>query len=337
MQYRHTPTRRRVSRRIFGHRHSTIVVYLIAIAVAASAQTAPTSSASSDDRPQITAAASFGTPQLAVAAAPTRDPTTTNPNAAAAKSLAQRTLAAQPPAETPPPNTTSTTLPTPSTAPPKKAAPITPVSFSVAAGGSLPNGTTCATRVTKMRERVPANVKANKTKPTGKLNFAGNFGSNNKANAYLARVDGNYTGTTDEIIQWASCKWGIDPDIVRAQAFVESTWRQGALGGIANDQQYCVAGMKAPCPRAFGILQIRADYQKNTYPNSAISTAFNLDYSLAYWRTVYDGVSWLGTKPKGDLWGSIGAFYSGKYDDDPGKAYVAETQKQLRLRPWMSW
>ena len=38
------------------------------------------------------------------------------------------------------------------------------------------------------------------------------------------RVTGNFTGTTDEIIQWAACKWGIDEDIVRAQMAKESWW-----------------------------------------------------------------------------------------------------------------
>ena len=33
----------------------------------------------------------------------------------------------------------------------------------------------------------------------------------------LCNVTGNYTGTTDEIVRWAACKWGIDEDVVRAQ------------------------------------------------------------------------------------------------------------------------
>ena len=31
-------------------------------------------------------------------------------------------------------------------------------------------------------------------------------------------VDGDFAGTTDQLIQWAACKWGIDEDIVRAPA-----------------------------------------------------------------------------------------------------------------------
>jgi hypothetical protein len=42
----------------------------------------------------------------------------------------------------------------------------------------------------------------------------------------LPRVDGQFTGTTDEIIQWAACKWGLPDNFLRAEAEVESTWVQ---------------------------------------------------------------------------------------------------------------
>jgi hypothetical protein len=42
----------------------------------------------------------------------------------------------------------------------------------------------------------------------------------------LPRVDGQFTGTTDEIIQWAACKWGLADNYLRAEADTESTWFQ---------------------------------------------------------------------------------------------------------------
>jgi len=42
----------------------------------------------------------------------------------------------------------------------------------------------------------------------------------------LPRVDGQFTGTTDEIFQWAACKWGLPDKLIRADAVVESTWFQ---------------------------------------------------------------------------------------------------------------
>jgi len=42
----------------------------------------------------------------------------------------------------------------------------------------------------------------------------------------LPRVDGQFSGTTDEIIQWAACKWGLPDNYLRAEADTESTWFQ---------------------------------------------------------------------------------------------------------------
>ena len=46
--------------------------------------------------------------------------------------------------------------------------------------------------------------------------------------SYVSRVDGNFTGTTDEILQWGACKWGFDEDLVRAIAATETWWKQPA-------------------------------------------------------------------------------------------------------------
>jgi hypothetical protein len=42
----------------------------------------------------------------------------------------------------------------------------------------------------------------------------------------VRRVDGQFTGRTDEIFQWAACKWGLPDDVIRATAVEESTWFQ---------------------------------------------------------------------------------------------------------------
>ena len=47
---------------------------------------------------------------------------------------------------------------------------------------------------------------------------------------YKARVTGRYRGTTDEIIQWAAAKHGIDVDVMRAVAVIESWWRMSTVG-----------------------------------------------------------------------------------------------------------
>ena len=54
--------------------------------------------------------------------------------------------------------------------------------------------------------------------------------SRRRTSSSLPRINGDFTGTTAEILRWAACKWGIDQDIVFAQAAVESWWRQTTLG-----------------------------------------------------------------------------------------------------------
>ena len=71
---------------------------------------------------------------------------------------------------------------------------------------------------------------ANRTVPSPAQLASYNAASWGYADAYHRRVTGGFTGTTDEIIQWAACKWGWSDNVVRAQAIRESEWHQDALG-----------------------------------------------------------------------------------------------------------
>ena len=183
--------------------------------------------------------------------------------------------------------------------------------FALPPGATLPTDATCAKQIKKAPEVRSGNSTANHTKPSSRPSLKGSWGSDANADADLARIDGNFTGTTDEIIQWASCKWGLEPDVTRAEAIVESNWHQTSQGAIQQDQTRCIDNMQAPCPLAFGIMQIRADFNPATYPNSAASTAYNLDFALGMRRACYDGHIWLGTQTKGNAWGCVGVHYSG--------------------------
>ena len=46
----------------------------------------------------------------------------------------------------------------------------------------------------------------------------------------LDRITGHFTGTTDEIFQWAAAKWGLPDDLIRTIAYMESGWRQSNYG-----------------------------------------------------------------------------------------------------------
>lgn len=141
-------------------------------------------------------------------------------------------------------------------------------------------------------------------------------------------VTGAFTGTTDEIIQWAAHKWGFDEDVLRSSAAVESWWEQSFIGD----------GGASP-----GLYQLRTDAYPATYRLAKESTAFNADLYGAMMRYYYDGkATWLNdpccfggtTYTAGDLWGTIGAHYSGRWYSQSSNTYIAKVKDYLAQRVW---
>ena len=69
------------------------------------------------------------------------------------------------------------------------------------------------------------------------------------------------------------------------------------------------------------------------------STAFNVDYALAWRRACFEGeFPWLReTNPAydaGDEWGCIGAWYSGRWYDAQARGYIARVRKHLAEQSW---
>ncbi|MEQ3549121.1 hypothetical protein WIS52_01450 [Pseudonocardia nematodicida] len=187
-------------------------------------------------------------------------------------------------------------------------------------GAPLPTDAQCAARVTRASwEPRPENHEANHTVPPGPV--ASREWETPAAEALHRRVTGDFTGTTDEIIQWTSCKWGFDTDLTRAQALQESDWRQSTRGdgGVS-----------------YGLLQIKSTYWTGTYPYSARSTAYNLDWSLGLRRACFEGDLYDG-RGRGDEWGCIGAHYSGFWRDAEALQYVGLVQGYLERREWLAW
>ena len=166
-------------------------------------------------------------------------------------------------------------------------------------GSALPSGAECASRVRSAPEIRPENNAANNTRP-GPVDLRRNDW------AGFDRVDGNFVGTTDEIIQWAACKWGIDEDIARAQVIKESYWYQSTNGDAGE---------------SWGLGQVRISTDHPEFRDAVRdSSAFNLDYTYASWRACYEGVyTWLnsvernGTYGPGDEWGCMGVWFSGRW------------------------
>jgi autotransporter family porin len=210
----------------------------------------------------------------------------------------------------------------PTTAAPEEPPPDEhPLHFTtLPAGTRLRTGEQCAGMVRRSDwEPRPRNTDANQTRGTKLANVPA--GDPMSTSRYESWVDGDFTGTTDEILQWGACKWGLDEDIVRAIAMVESWWNQDAAGDHNT---------------TFGILQIKRTTHEGTYPLSLNSTAFNVDYALAWWRTCVEGgfSNWL-TATRGDTWGCIGAWYSGGWWDNDAVFYVQVVRQRLAEQGWL--
>ena len=177
----------------------------------------------------------------------------------------------------------------------------------------------------------PSNATENATVPTSSqlstfYSYTGQWGScDNLRN----KVTGKFTGTTDEIIQWAAWKWGLPEDVVRATAVTESWWDVDTVGD--NGQ-------------SFGLMQIKnvTKWHGGTYPMSADATAFNVDYWAGMVRHYFEGCAgWMKdysfngtTYAAGDLWGSVGAWYAGNWHSDAANWYIDEVKKHLTNRTW---
>ena len=144
---------------------------------------------------------------------------------------------------------------------------------------------------------------------------------------YARFVNGRFRGTTDEIIQWASYKWGIDTDVMRAVAAIESWWHMSTVGDNGD---------------SFGLYQVRRPY--HCWDECWIArrfTAWNADYYGGIIRGYYDGkMKWLNTVERGkdyvpgDLWGSVGAWFSGRWWTQPSADYITRVQGYLNDRVW---
>ena len=214
-------------------------------------------------------------------------------------------------------------------------------------GAALPTDAECAARVHHSAwEPRPDNTKANHTKPTQPVHLADDPAYDATFQAkYKPRVTGDFTGTTDEIIQWAACKWGLSDNMVRAQAVDESKWHQNT----ESDPEPATSGdcaphdTRNPCPTSFGILQIKWYFHPgksavgSSYPMSKTMTAFSLDYTLSEERGCYDGHSFVGKKAIGNLYGCMGVWYAGAWLTAPAEQYIARIKSDLNAKAWLHW
>jgi hypothetical protein len=198
-------------------------------------------------------------------------------------------------------------------------------------GASLPTEAACVTAVNA--SPIPENAPWNQNDGTGfnsNLPPAGGVPAyfyanapccNEMPHADFATVDGNYSGSTDDLIRITACKWGIDEDYVRAQAWIESGWHQDCAA--AHGGSGCIEGGDLNSPsgdpsglaitaitpggifsafNGFGnpggptdhwdswsIVQTKVFYAWMTWPMMEESTPFGLDYRYAEMRGCING------------------------------------------------
>lgn len=168
--------------------------------------------------------------------------------------------------------------------------------------------------------------------------------------AKMPFVQGQFTGTTTEMFSWAGCRWGIDENLLRAVAVIESTWHQSTWG------DRCGGG--DPTIGSFSVMQIK---NKNCdgsllwggMPDVVQSTALAVDLYAARLRACYngdfyDGDSWLyhGQTVRQIaaahgwsyvLWGCVGSWFSGDWYDSGAVNYIGNVQTALAQRAWLGY
>lgn len=218
-------------------------------------------------------------------------------------------------------------------------------------GARLPSSAQCArwARARPVKENKGSNRGPNQV--TGQTVTAAFFPAGDRPHAgrrLAPRINGDFTGTTGEILRWTACKWGIDQNIVFAQAAVESWWRQDTLGDWGSDRSACPPGhglgqdgKKGQCPQSYGILQNRYPYESGAWPGIGRSTAMNADTAYAIWRSCYDGdETWLNQEPRGrhyqagDAWGCVGRWFAGRWHTKAANQYVSRVRADMRQRIW---
>jgi len=258
------------------------------------------------------------------------------------------------PSPSAPPSPPASPSPSPSSAhpsPSRTPAPPAPAHFgTLAPGARLPSDAQCAAwvRATPYKENKGANKGPNSR--TG-LHVDGSLFSGDApaaASRIAPRIDGAFTGTTRQILRWVACKWGIDEDIVYAQAAIESWWRQDTLGDWDSDASACppghgigADGKAGQCPQSYGILQDRWPYMKQGWPGFGNSTAMDADMAYGIWRACFEGYeTWLNTVDRGsqyaagDAWGCVGRWFSGRWHTSAAEGYVTRVKQYESQKIW---
>jgi hypothetical protein len=211
----------------------------------------------------------------------------------------------------------------------------------------------CAAAVTPTGEKRPSNTTDNNTVPADPAAIPWSAGWDYWPDFVADRdkVTGDFKGTTDEIIQWTACKWGLDLNEARAEAWLESGWYMSTTPGCGGPEA------------TYGIFQIMVedcagDLVHGGYPYVADDTALGADYWGAWIRACFDGAFLDSEQPWQDspaggyggktiasliaangedyaLWGCVGAWNTNAWYSSQGDDYIATVQKDEQSQLWL--
>ena len=225
-----------------------------------------------------------------------------------------------------------------------------PTFVTLPPGSPLPTGQHCTELLDAhpAPETLPANAAANsRTGHRLAADAVDTGGTGRRARHLMARVDGRFTGSTQDVLRWGACKWGLDEQVVSALAQVQSSWRQDKVDDWRSDPDGCPPG-HAPgadgraglCPQAHGIMQVRYPYARSAFPGAERSTAMNVDTALAIVRSCYEGyekrlddVERSRPYGAGDLWGCVGRWYTGRWCTRSSLGCLTRVRSAVRALP----
>jgi hypothetical protein len=220
-------------------------------------------------------------------------------------------------------------------------------------GSALPGDSACASQISRSsfelrldnntaNHQLPTTAQIANLQPWNPL-----IGMDTNSDNLRKRITGNFTGTTDEILQWAACKWGIDANIIKAEAVTESNWHQSRSGDYTTNQSLCPPGTwnGSSCYQSYGILQIKYTYFQSEWPMSRNDTAFNADFVYGWLRNCYEGwadylyqstpVAGYRRYHAGDIWGCLGFWFSGTWYDQGAINYINVTKGYYAQKSWL--
>jgi hypothetical protein len=224
---------------------------------------------------------------------------------------------------------------------------VTPAASASSAGSYtlVPLGTALPSE-----EQCAAEVRANPSPENRPLNVPYNTTTWQAHPTFYPRATGNFTGSTDDIIRWAACKWGYDETLLRAQVAAEAWGKMDGLGDWTTDPVLCIPGhgigvdgRPGQCPQTAGLMQVKAYYFAEGIEGSLRSTAYNLDVGLAVWRSCFEGNdSWLNNFDRGrdytagDMLGCAGRWFSGRWYTSGAQWYIDHLNDYISRRVWES-